>query len=339
MLLSIVVPVRNGLPFLAPCVAALAAAVRGYDCEVVVVDDGSDDGTGPWLDREVGPRAGWRVLHLPQAGGAAAARQRGLGAAAGDWIAFADADDWVDPDWLDHRRPHLDDPQVDALVGNYFEFAGDPGDAPRAPGLTRQPWGQTLSGRAWLRRQVAAREWPHYVWLQCLRRHLLDAPGAYFQASHPPHEDITFTAGWALGARGVRFLAEPDYGYRCQPRSLTRDPSPEARGRRARAYCIVIPALLRLSAEIRQEDPQTARALRRHAAVECGHLLGLLRRLRRAEAWPELRSRARQAAIVRTAWRGLTGRRSLLVAAKLTLLLGLPGPAEVISRPTRSSAL
>lgn len=107
---SIVVPARNEA-------AHVEAAVRSFceqdypELEVVVVDDQSTDGTGRILDRLAGEYARLTVIHGdgPPAGwlGKPAALQRGLEAAAGDWLLFADADVGYDPSLVKRSIAHV----------------------------------------------------------------------------------------------------------------------------------------------------------------------------------------------------------------------------------------
>lgn len=68
--------------------------------EVLVCDDGSEDGTPELIERRYGSRV--QVLRLPHRN-ASAARHDGLAAAKGDWLAFLDADDWWDPVKLERQ--------------------------------------------------------------------------------------------------------------------------------------------------------------------------------------------------------------------------------------------
>lgn len=88
---SVVVPVRNGEAYLAEALASLLAQ-DPPPVEIVVVDDGSTDGSAD-VARAAGPRVKV-VTQAPQ--GAGAARNRGVGATTAGWLAFLDADDrWV----------------------------------------------------------------------------------------------------------------------------------------------------------------------------------------------------------------------------------------------------
>lgn len=92
---SIVVPAYNAEDHLAEAVDS-ALAQTHEPTEVVVVDDGSTDGTA-----EVARQYGDAVRYVRQENrGVAAARNRGLADAAGDYVCFLDADDWLHPEHL-----------------------------------------------------------------------------------------------------------------------------------------------------------------------------------------------------------------------------------------------
>jgi len=91
---SVVIPTYNRRPILEKCLRALenqdpAASVDRY--EVVVVDDGSTDGTAEWLRQEAASFPHVRLIEQDH-GGAAAGRNRGVDEARGDVIVFIDSD-------------------------------------------------------------------------------------------------------------------------------------------------------------------------------------------------------------------------------------------------------
>ena len=108
-LVSCVIPVYNGARYLAESIESVLAQ-EYRPLEVIVVDDGSTDGTGAVLDA-----FGDRIRSFRQEnGGPSVARNRGMEMSRGEFIAFLDADDlWV-PDKLRlqldamEARPYLD---------------------------------------------------------------------------------------------------------------------------------------------------------------------------------------------------------------------------------------
>ncbi len=97
MRVSVVIPTHNRADLLARAVHC-ALYQEGVDHEVVVVDDGSTDDTADVLTRVVDDRL--TVLRHADAKGVSRARNAGIAAASGDWVAFLDDDDVWSPDKL-----------------------------------------------------------------------------------------------------------------------------------------------------------------------------------------------------------------------------------------------
>ena len=97
--LSVIVPVFNTAATLKRCTESiLSQHVDGL--ELILVDDGSTDGSSAICDGLAAADDRIRVIHRDN-GGLSAARNTGIDAAAGTWIAFADSDDELAPDTLD----------------------------------------------------------------------------------------------------------------------------------------------------------------------------------------------------------------------------------------------
>jgi dolichol-phosphate mannosyltransferase len=96
--LSVVIPVRNEAENIAPLVAEIGAALDGLvGYEIVVVDDGSDDGTLDEVLRSARALPQLRLLRHSKSCGQSAAVRTGVRAARAPWIATLDGDGQNDP--------------------------------------------------------------------------------------------------------------------------------------------------------------------------------------------------------------------------------------------------
>jgi glycosyltransferase involved in cell wall biosynthesis len=124
MKISVVIPAYNAERFLPRCLASVfAQTLAPY--EVIVVDDGSTDGTA-----QIAEELGATVVRRAN-GGAAAARNTGVRHATGEWIAMLDADDWWDPRKLALQAAVVGAGTVLVYTGiRLFDDIGDRGVAP-----------------------------------------------------------------------------------------------------------------------------------------------------------------------------------------------------------------
>ena len=96
MKVSVIVPVYKCEAFLPDCIDSILRQTH-QNLEVILVDDGSPDGSGTICDTYAQKDARVRVIHQANRG-VSAARNAGVDAASGDAIAFVDSDDTVEPD-------------------------------------------------------------------------------------------------------------------------------------------------------------------------------------------------------------------------------------------------
>ena len=94
--ISVIVPVYNTLHCLERCVDSISRQTY-KNLEIILVDDGSTDGTGQLCDILAKRDERIRVYHKEN-GGASSARNLGLQKAAGDYVGFVDSDDYIDAD-------------------------------------------------------------------------------------------------------------------------------------------------------------------------------------------------------------------------------------------------
>lgn len=94
-LITVIVPVYNIMKYLPRCVRSVCGQTYS-DLEILLVDDGSTDGTGALCDELAQTDARIRVLHKEN-GGSSSARNLGLDNARGEYIGFVDSDDYISP--------------------------------------------------------------------------------------------------------------------------------------------------------------------------------------------------------------------------------------------------
>jgi glycosyltransferase involved in cell wall biosynthesis len=133
--ISVVIPYYNRARFIDECLASVFAQTRAPD-EVIVVDDASRSTERQHLDRFL-PRI--RIVDQPHNGGVSAARNAGVRAATGEWVAFNDSDDLWIPDKLAIQLDYITRNPCDGVHSAISAFREDGRasvSAPIAPRLT-----------------------------------------------------------------------------------------------------------------------------------------------------------------------------------------------------------
>ena len=87
--------------------------------EILVIDDGSTDGSGTICDEYAEKDERIRVFHTENRG-LSAARNLGLDNASGDWIGFVDSDDWIEPDMYEVLLKRAEETGADVVESGYF---------------------------------------------------------------------------------------------------------------------------------------------------------------------------------------------------------------------------
>lgn len=112
-LISVIVPVYNVKNYLNRCVKSVLNQTYS-NLEIILVDDGSSDGSEVLCDDLAKADSRIMVIHKPN-GGAADAKNIGTAAANGSWIIYVDSDDWI--------HPHLIEILVNTVIENGTEIA------------------------------------------------------------------------------------------------------------------------------------------------------------------------------------------------------------------------
>lgn len=116
--ISAVIPAYNCRAYIGRAIESVLAQTRPAD-EIIVVDDGSTDGTNAEIERYKD-----RIIHIRQENlGASEARNAGIRRATGDWIAFLDGDDEWLPDKLRKQEDLLErHPELMWVSGNFYRL-------------------------------------------------------------------------------------------------------------------------------------------------------------------------------------------------------------------------
>ena len=113
--LSVIVPVYNAVDYISRCLDSLINQSLD-DMEIIVIDDGSNDGTHDMLLKYKN-----KIKLIEQANsGVASARNRGISCANGQYIAFVDSDDWIDKDMFYKMYNKAIENDYDCVMCNYW---------------------------------------------------------------------------------------------------------------------------------------------------------------------------------------------------------------------------
>jgi glycosyltransferase involved in cell wall biosynthesis len=103
---TVVIPTHNRRQLVAQAVRSVLQQ-QGVSLELIVVNDGSTDGTGPWLDRIAATDSRIKIVHHQRPRFISSARNAGIARASGRWVAFCDDDDLWAPDKLSSQLAAL----------------------------------------------------------------------------------------------------------------------------------------------------------------------------------------------------------------------------------------
>jgi len=193
ILLSVIIPVYNAARELHECLLALLNSSPS-GVEIMVVDDGSTDGT-PVVAREMGVR----VLQLEKNSGPAAARNHGARYANGEILFFVDADVVAAPGLVSRVYPIFQErPEIAAVFGSYDA-------SPRARGLVSQ-------FRNLLHHYVHQEGNPDAAtfWAGCgaIRRSVFESVGGFDEKKFPRPSIEDIELGYRLRQAGHRILLD-----------------------------------------------------------------------------------------------------------------------------------
>lgn len=197
-MISVIIPIYNSEATLRRCVDSVRRQTES-DLEILLIDDGSKDNSGAIADAYRSDSR-IRVFHK-QNGGLSSARNCGLDRIRGDYIAFVDADDWIEPDTFEKALACGADVCV---FGCVYEYPGK-----------KKPWRpvetvEVIDGEEAVRRLIRDGSIRQTVWTKLYRKHLFD--GTRFPEGYT-YEDIRTTYRVLQKADRIALIPDVCYHY------------------------------------------------------------------------------------------------------------------------------
>src|SRR5882672_411968 len=305
-LLSVVIAVYNGTPYLPELLDSLLAQQRVPD-EVIFVDDGSTDDSSAMIARLGAGLAGLRVIRQKNQG-QALARNAGMRQVTGRYLAFADADDVLDPSMYATLVGLAEGEQLDIAIGNAWNF--NEGRKPDTLVYRDVPDTGVITGEAWFQQRWLSKNLSHYCWMHVYRRSLIERHGFAFPPADP-HEDVIWVTETLLAARRFHFVPVPLHYYR-KKRILSAPPSAMAGDGTFRRHKVVESSIYntRALSEISAREtlqPLTRKLIRREFVNRGSHIVRQIRDLSDPVQKAHYLRRVREERVFGVLWRNAAG--------------------------------
>ena len=207
---TFIIPHKNCPDLLQRCVDSIP---ERDDVQIIVVDDNSDEGKKPKIDRK---NIEVILLDAEHSKGAGRARNVGLEHANGKWLLFADADDYYIEGFLDILDTQLDE-ELDVLYFNAFYLNRD-GIEARGGGRLNKIIDKFDNSREYI---DLIKYRIHVPWNKMVRKKYVDLYGFIFEEV-PNGNDTMFSYQIGYFAQNIKVIPEKLYVYTTTPNSITR---------------------------------------------------------------------------------------------------------------------
>ena len=201
---SVIVPVYKVEAVLPRCIESILNQTVS-DFELILIDDGSPDQSGAICDEYAAKDARIRVIHQKNAG-VSAARNAGMRAAKGEFIVFADSDDFVDRDLL----MHLSESDADFVMVGFSDYS----DHQITKVLLDDDDKWELRSEKGIQKYLS-KCGSVFVWARRYRKSIIDRYGLHFREDMKFSEDIIFNNAYLLCAHTAESICWSGY-YHCQ---------------------------------------------------------------------------------------------------------------------------
>lgn len=214
-MISVIIPIYNVSKYLSRCINSVRT--QAHVKEILLIDDGSTDDSGILCDAYAAMEPLVKVLHKEN-GGLSSARNAGLDLAQGEYVAFVDSDDFLEPGAYEKLLSCAQRHEADLVCAGRSDLIGGIGD--KALGLCPEAE-ETVTGPEFVARMFTWQGVDSAAWDKLYKRSLFDG------LRYPEGkicEDVPVTYRAALKANKVALLPEPVYVYYHRPGSITTAP-------------------------------------------------------------------------------------------------------------------
>lgn len=206
--ISIIVPVYNAENYLERCIGSVLA--QDYvNFELILVDDGSQDGSPAICDRYAASDERVKVIHKENSG-VSDSRNRALEEARGKYLQFLDADDWLTPEATRLFVQSMENSGCDMVIADFYRVAGEnlshKGDIEKEGLLTREEFAGFMM-------ENPADFYYGVLWNKCYRRELVERKHLRMDPDISWCEDFIFNMEYIRHCRSIYALQVPVYYY------------------------------------------------------------------------------------------------------------------------------
>ncbi len=247
MYFSIIIPVYNAEKTLTRCLESISRQ-SFQDYEVIMIDDGSEDGSLSICERFSEEDSRFLTIHQENAG-PSAARNRGMLEAKGKYFCFVDSDDYIDRDYLEKLFEKADVSRADMIFFGYWQVD-------QTGSIIHTCIPQKKMDKGALLAALSEQDLFGYTWIKCFCGELVKE--LFFPEDMRLFEDEVFTCAAAKRAKKIVTIESPLYYYmQLGEDALTKRLTPD--------YCRLSDCVFQAWQQLLGEDPERASFLEKKA--------------------------------------------------------------------------
>ena len=232
MRISIILPVYNIKDYLNRCIDSIILAdskIKGFVSDIILVDDGSTDGSADLCDEICKTHALINVIHKPN-GGLSSAGNAAIPQAQGDYLFFVDSDDWIEENSLLELSKLIEKYHPDAVKFGYNRYVNNQVVESAVPGI-KEGYYDTFNIDSGLYPYLIANgslfDYENVfivsAWANVYKKSIINDHNLRFTSERKVlNEDISFNLRYYYYVSDVYVIHQSFYNYDCRLGSLTQ---------------------------------------------------------------------------------------------------------------------